>query len=131
MPPLDLSRLEILLSSLETLADQEKTLVRDNLWPEVEDVQQRMLVLVEALVPMVQEAQMRKALPKQLQQRIDAITQQQKQKQGSLDGQLKEMDSILKEARAARAKLNTLRPAYGRSSLNTSDHPRNSLDAKG
>jgi len=128
--PID--RLEQLLASLGILIEREAMLEKDNLWAEAEDVQQRMRALVEAITPLAQDLQHRRMLTPKLKEQLNAILAKQQKIFDERAKAMKVLETQLNELKATGAKLNNVRPVYGKiaSPYNNGSRPT-SLDAQG
>ncbi|MFA5262927.1 MAG: hypothetical protein WC378_03815 [Opitutaceae bacterium] len=126
-----IERLEHLLASLSVLVEREEMLEKDKLWAEAEDVQKRMLALMEAITPLAQDLQHRQMMPQQLSNRLKAIMAGQHRISSQRANAMKLLESQIKELKASGAQLKTLRPVYGKAVSPRDGTRSSSLDARG
>jgi len=131
MPQNPIERLEHLLASLNVLVEREEMLEKDNLWAEAEDVQQRMMALVEAITPVAQGLQKRQSMPSTLRTQLDSIITRQNLIFAQRAKSMKLLGSQLDELKATRAKLFNLKPVYGKKAYSGSGIRHSTLDAQG
>ncbi len=126
-----IARLEQLLASMSVLVDREQMLEKDNLWAEGEEVQQRMLALMEAITPLAQDLQHQRLMSQKLKEQLATITAKQTLIFEQRAKAMKVIEDQITELKASGAKLHTLRPVYGKNPIQSNGTRPSSLDAQG
>ena len=112
LPPL--AYLEQQLDSLLILVEQESNLLRQGLAAQAGGIQSRMEPLLEVVVPLAENLKTRSPLPDSIRSKIDRIKQLQQAATEAASQHLARIADQLTRISGSQARLQSIRPVYGR-----------------
>ena len=107
-----LQQVERLVQALDVLVAREAALLKMADWDEAGRVKERMVVLVDAIVPLARSLHADGTMPRALQTRLEAIMARQRAALDLFRANLQRVKAELDNARTAQARLGSVRPVY-------------------
>lgn len=115
MPSSPTQRLDSLLASMETLAEQVEVLAVESRWSEVGDLLERMRVVGEAIAELSVVLSAQKALTAEQKAKARKILDRQERSVKRLEEAGAQMGEKLAELEKSRSRVSQVKPVYGKS----------------